>query len=452
MWRDEMNPYPKKGDRMTTPLPVSFNDLVEQHLGRRLPPPLADVVNLSEMSSDAQSLIRRMLGLMAKARFPVTDFNLFLVRMLATMVPGVLPCSWGGRIPPLTVPGRHRKLDAYVAAQDDPHTDPVPVFVDLGCGFPPVTTIDTSRALPHWEIYGVDRCFAAYVLYDSEGHYACFDARGVYQYFQPLMTRSGLAMYDDPAATRRHFEALFETLVPRLQQSVDGVIGTAAHNGHRLVHNQIRAFETANLTFLEAEIEALTLPPVQAARCMNVLVYFPPAVRREMLRKIGMHIGKGGLLIAGTSGFGVDARYTVYRETDGAMRPSEFVFSIENLRSLGIMPYFTIHDGDPEANLLAELLGAVRADPSYGPALNSRVDTLLAQNAVARRRSDGFLQPPPDEVPPETIRERMAAMWQQLIAEGFLEGALAALARAGYEAWENAAGDIAVRPSADYCA
>ena len=183
---------------------------------------------------------------------------------------------------------------------------------------------------------------------------------------------------------------------------------------------------------------------------MNVLIYFTPPVRGKMLRKIGSLLGKDGLLIAGTSGFGIDARYTVYRETDGSVTPSEFAFSFENLRSLGIMPYFTIHDGDREAALLADLLGTIRADESYWPALNSRVDTLLAQKDISRRGSDGYLHPPPEEMPADEIRGRMAALWQQLLSEGFLKGALSALERAGWEAWENAAGDIAVRPPADY--
>ena len=436
---------------MRTTSPPAVNTLVERHLGQRLPPALADTIDLPGLPSDARALIRRMLDLMKRARFPATDFNPFLTGMLATMVPGVLPCSWGGRIPPLTVPGRHRKLDVYVAARNWPRTTPPPVFVDLGCGFPPVTTVDTACALPQWRVFGVDRFFAAYAVYDSEGHYACFDAGGRYRYFQPMMTRGGLAMYADPAATRKHFETLFETLAPRLPQPGNGAVGTAAWNGHRLVCNPIREFESANLTFMETDIDRLRLPPVQAVRCMNVLVYFKPAIRREMLRRTGMLLEKGGLLIAGTSGFGIDARYTVYRRTEDAIMPSEFAFSFENLRSLGIMPYFTIHAGDREAALLADLMGTIRAEPSYWPALSKRFDTLLAQKRIGRRDSDGFLQPPPDEMPRSEIRDQMAAIWRQLVAEGFREGAIEALQRAGYESWGNPAGDIAVRPPDGDC-
>jgi hypothetical protein len=435
---------------MTTTPDASFNDLVEQYLGQRLPSAMAAVIALPQLPKDAHALIRRMLALMQRARYPVTDFNIFLIQMLATMVPGVLPCSWGGRIPPLTVPGRHRKLDAYVAAQDWPQTEMPPVFVDLGCGFPPVTTVDTAGTLPGWKVFGVDRFFADYVVYDSEGHYACFDAGGRYHYFQPRMTPAGMAMYADPAATRAHFETLWEELLPLLPNPSGEASDTVARNAHRLVRHQIREFENENLAFVQAEIETLALPPAQVVRCMNVLIYFTAPVRKKMLRRIGRLLVEGGLLIAGTSGFGIDARYSVYRKANDALVPCEFACGIENLRSLGIMPYFTIHEGDNEAALLADLMSAIRADPSYWPALSSRVDSLLDQKGISRRGPEGFLQPPPEEIPRNDIRRRMAALWRQIVKEQFLTGALEALARAGYTTWENAAGDIAIRPPGDF--
>lgn len=433
----------------TTPA-ASFNDLVEQYLGQRLPPAMDEVIVLPQLPKDAQALIHRMLALMQRARYPVTDFNFFLIQMLATMVPGVLPCSWGGRIPPLTVPGRHRKLDVYIAAQDWPQTEMPPVFVDLGCGFPPVTTVDTAGMFPNWKVFGVDRFFADYVVYDSEGHYACFDAGGRYHYFQPRMTPEGMAMYAEPAATRAHFETLIEELLPLLPNPSGDASDTVSRNAHRLVRHQIREFETGNLAFVEADIDTLELPPAQVVRCMNVLVYFAAPVRKKMLPRVAALLGEDGLLIAGTSGFGIDARYSVYRKVGDALVPREFAFGIENLRSLGIMPYFTVREEDNEASLLAQLMGAIRADPSYWPALSSRVDTLLAQEGISRRGPDGFLQPPPEEIPRTEIRRRMAALWRQIVKERFLKGALETLTRAGYTAWENAAGDIAIRPPADF--
>ena len=435
---------------MTTMTATSFDDLVEQFLGTRLPSPMADSISFATLPPDARDFILRMLALMKQARYPVTDINPVFMNVLGTMVPNVLPSSWGGRIPPLTVADRHRKLDAYVNAQSWSDGKEPPLFVDMGCGFPPVTTVDTANRLPDWQITGVDRFFAEYVVYDDEGHYACFDGDGVYQYFQPTMTRSGMALYADPAATRTRFENLYRDLAIRVRTKDGNASQTVANNGHRLVHHHIRDFETDNLSFLETEIEKLDLPPARVIRCMNVLIYFPPAVREKMRQQAGALLEEGGLLIAGTSGFGIDGRYTVYRKVAGAIVPVEFAFSLENLRSLGIMPYFTLHSDDAEASLLVDLMSTVRADRPYWAAFSRRVDHLLAHHAITRRGADGFLTPPPEDIPRTELWERMAALWRQMVDEGFLDRTVDVLVQAGYEAWENAAGDIAIRPPASF--
>ncbi len=435
---------------MSTMTAASFDDLVQRFLGRRLPPSMADAICMTALPGDARDFILRMLRLMKQARYPANDINPVFIDILATMVPNVLPCSWGGRIPPLTVPGRHRRLDAYVAAQRWPDRSQPPLFVDLGCGFPPVTTVDTANILPDWNIVGVDRFFAAYVVYDEAGHYACFDGEGVYQYFQPMMTRSGMAMYADPAGTRRRFESLFGNLAPLLVAPAARGSQTVTQNGHRLIQHHIRDFETANLTFRETDMDRLDLPPARVVRCMNVLIYFPLPVRAQLLQQAGRLLEEGGLLLAGTSGFGIDGRYTIYRRRADTLTPVAFAFGLENLRSVGIMPYFSLHGDDREAALLAKLMATVRADRPYWKAFSARVDRLMVAHALSRRGPDGFLIPPPEEMPRDEIRARMTALWRQMVDEGFVYRTVDVLAQAGYEAWVNAAGDIAVRPPLDF--
>ncbi len=168
-----------------------FNDLVAQYLEARLPQHLATSVDIMKLSPDSQAFIRRMLALMKRAGYGAAQFNPALMRWLSTTIPSVLPSAWGGRIPPITLPGRHQKLDAYVAGEYRPPFAKPPVYVDVGCGFPPVTAADTARTLPDWHVYGVDRSFADFVLYDGTGHYACFDRAGDFQYFQAFLDSSG---------------------------------------------------------------------------------------------------------------------------------------------------------------------------------------------------------------------------------------------------------------------
>jgi len=433
---------------MRTTKDKSFDDLVEQFLGMRLPQQMAEAVSLPALPADTQDFIMRMLALMKRSGYSATGFTPALIRWLSVSIPGMLPSAWGGRIPPITLPDRHKKLDAYVTGRNiapgnDPH-----IFVDMGCGFPPVTTADTARKLSDWQVFGVDRSFADYVLYDAEGHYACFDQKGVFQYFQAMMTHSGRALYADPAATRKQFCKLFKELLPLLQNSDVTKSETVEKQGNRLIHNHIRDFETDNLTLVKSDIEELRVRSAKVIRCMNVLIYFESEIRKKILLQAGEILDDDGIMIAGTNGLGVQSRYAVYQKGKDGIFPGEFAFSPDNLSHIIFMPFFTIHENDPESMLLADLSAAIRADQSFWPEFGRRMDELLQEQDICRRETDGFLHFPNEEISPAEYLGKNALIWRQLDEEGYPDKAVEALGRAGYDAWKNSVGDIAVRPPA----
>ncbi|MCP3951459.1 MAG: class I SAM-dependent methyltransferase, partial [Desulfobacterales bacterium] len=303
-----------------------------------------------------------------------------------------------------------------------------------------------ARKLSDWQVFGVDRAFADYVLYDPEGHYACFDQEGGFQYFQAMMTLSGRALYADPQATRKYFDTLFQDLLPLLPGSNGAASKTAEKDGNRLIHNHIRDFETDNLRFIKADIAQLEIPPATAIRCMNLLIYFEPETREKMLQQIGDHLHNDGILIAGTNGLGIQSRYAVYRKGDKGLFPGEFAFSLDNLGHLVFMPWFTIHANDPEALLLADLAGAIRADHSFWPAFSDRLDELQQQHDICRREPDGFLHFEQEEMPYSEYLEKNARLWSQMAVDGFLDRAVSVLNRTGFKAWKNPVGDLAVEP------
>ena len=425
----------------------SFNSLVEQFLGDRLPDRLAGLIDYSELTEAAQNFIVRMLTLMQRAGYPPTEFTPLLIRMLGEMIPNTLPDAWGGLIPPLTMPGRHQKFDAYIAHQTWPEMAAGPVFIDIGCGFPPQTTLDTAGQFPDWQVIGVDRDFAPYIVYDPAGNYAIFNHHGRFQYFQPQPGADALALYAHPEKTRSQFIANFAELSPMLTATDGGRSNTFERNGHRIVRDHIRDFETGNLTFKKAEIEDVQLPSARVIRCMNVALYAKPEPRAKMLQKLSAFLGEGGILIAGTNGNHIHARYVVYRKTNHKSIPTEFAFSPDNLRPFGIMPWFTIHDNDPEATCLAQLTGAIHSDPEFWPAISQRFDDLLAEYGICRRGEDGYLQPLATQLPVADVMMKMRRIWRQITTEGYVAGAVAALKHQGYKAWENEVGDIAVWPS-----
>ena len=432
---------------MPAPANATFDELVHEYLGQPLPDGLAAAFDMTALPAEPQAFIGRMLALMQRSGFPVTDFTPYLIHWISVTVPGTLPGAWGGRIPPLTLPGRHRKLDALVAAGAHANGDRQSLFIDVGCGFPPVTTVDTAASFANWQVYGIDRSFAEYVLYDSEGHYACFDRTGTFRYFQALMNASGRALYADPQATRNRFTAAFENLRPLVKDSDGETSQTVEKDGHRLIQHHIRDFERDNLKFIESDFIGLDLSPAAVIRCMNVLIYYESDRRRQMLSQAGDLLDDNGILIAGTNGLGVQTRYAIYRKQSDELVMDAFAFGLDNAGHIVFMPFFSIHEKDPEAMLLAELTAVLRRDPGFGPRFGQRQDELLEQHGICRRDAAGFFVFPDEGMSPAEYLKVNAMIWQQLEDEGYTDRAVRVLQQAGYEAWKNPVGDVAVRPS-----
>ncbi len=425
--------------------PGSFDDLAAQFLGGRLPEALAGRICFSGLPQDARQFVFRMLSLMRRAAVPATEITPHMLWLLSAVNPAMLPSAWGGRIPPLTSGGRHVKLDAYVRRRAKPQASRRPVFIDLGCGFPPVTTVDTAKSLPDWSVFGVDRAFSRYVLYDADGAYACFSREGKFQYLQSPKK----PLNDTAEAARRRFTALFRELLPGLE-GADGPGSRAVEkDGHRLVFNHIRDFETENLTFVESDLASLRLPPAQVVRCINVLLYFERPVREKMLASIAAMIEEGGVLITGFNHpAGIYARYAVFERNGDGLRPCEFAFSPDNLRPLGTGPWVTLQEQDREAELLADLTRVLRKDENFWGKFDSRVDALQKRLGICSRGSNGFLRFSDDAQTglSPAVMKNTAALWRQMQQEGHTDRAVQALCRAGYRAWKNPVGDIAVFP------
>lgn len=428
---------------------LNFNDLVEQYLGSRLPEGLAASVSMENLPEETRRFVVRMLTLMKRSGYSVTEFNPHLLHWFSVTVPGTLPGSWGGLIPPLTLPHRHMKLDDYVAGDRNDSMNESHLFVDIGCGFPPVTSADTAKRFSNWKILGVDRSFADYVLYDNDGHYACFDQSGNLLYFQALMNASGRAMYADPTSTKKRFTALFEELSPMLQPAHGTGSQTVEKFGNMLFQNHIRDFETENLTFIKSDFTDLELMNVNVIRCMNVLVYYEPEDRKQLLEKAKELLADGGLFIAGTNGLGVQTRYTVYRKKSDDLVPDEFAFGLDNIGHIVFMPFFSIHDDDPEVNLLADLAKTIRNDKSFGPDFSKRQDDLLKQNGICKRNSIGFFEFFSNGMSPADYLELNAKLWHIIGKEGYIDRAVEVLLKADYDVWKNLVGDIAIKPNSD---
>ncbi len=408
---------------------------------RLSPGAVAALDPLNDASGDAQALVDRAFRLMRVARLDARDLPALTARILAS-APKVVPSAWDGTIPPITLVGRHHKLDDYVATNPWHQPSRAPILVDLGCGFPPFTAIDSAAKLPSWRIIGVDPSFARYLVHDDQGHYACFDDDEHLRYYQFATTDP------DPAATRTRFRHLLQSLLPQLPGNDTGELADVEHEGARLVRNPLRRYESANLVLVQDEVGSFHLDGgVDVIRCMNVLMYFDQSFRERTLEWAGGVLRPGGLFVCGSNWTrSSSSRYTVYQEQDRHLLPREFAFSIDNLRPLSSAPWYALHDDNLENLCNAEAVGIIRSDEGFRRRFDERLDVLLAQTGICHRGADGYLHDGHEGTPMADLGDRAVALVEQLDREGFVDEAVTVLQRAGREAWRNSVGHIAMQP------
>ncbi len=400
--------------------------------GRLSPAVLAELEALTDASPDAQALADRAFRLMRRARVSAADFSGLTAWMIGFSAPRTVPSAWSGSVPPVTMAGRHRKIDEYVAGNPWHSPSHDAVFVDLGCGFPPFTTIDTAKRLPSWRVIGVDPAFGDYLVYDHWGAYASFAEDGRLLYYQA-------GNYEpDQAATGARFRALLDSLLAGSASAEEGV----------LVRDPVRQYESDNLTLVPGGVGEFTVDGgADVIRCMNVFMYFDHPFRERALQWASSVLRPGGLFICGSNWTeSIASRYTVYQKTAEGLAAREFAFSVENLRPIELAPWYALHDDNLENLANAHAVGTIRTDAAFRDRFDTRMDAMLADLGVCVRGPDGYLGGVPAGMPTEELSALSPVLAARLDSEGFAAEAAEVLRAAGYDAWRNHVGHVAMRP------
>ncbi|MGH3546856.1 MAG: class I SAM-dependent methyltransferase [Pseudonocardiaceae bacterium] len=415
------------------------------YFNNRLSPGVVAALNpLNEAGADAQAVADRAFRLMRVARFDPVDLSALTAWSFGFVVPKVLPSAWGDVIPPVTMVGRHCKLDDYIAANPWHQPTSGPVLIDLGCGFPPSTAVDSAAALIGWRVIGVDPSFnQPYLLYDDRGGYACFSDEEHLSYYQTRLLESD----PNPAAMRARYHGLLQRMLPLLADDNTGELAEVEQDGVRLVRNPLRRYESDNLMLTPGEIGSFDIEGgVDVIRCMNVLMFFDQEFRERTLQWASRILRPGGLFICGCNwARSTNSRYTVYQEKHGELVPREFSFSIDNVRPTALCAWYALHDDYLENLCRAEAVGIIRSDESFQSRFDERLDALLAQTGM-RRGADGYLDSANVDPFQADLDEISAALVEQLDREGFVDEAVILLRNAGRDAWRNAVGHVAMRP------
>jgi hypothetical protein len=390
---------------------------------------------------DARAFLERAAALMQRAGMPAQDFSPFMGEMFASLASHLLPGCWGGRVPPITLAGRHVRIDQLVRQL----SGDTGRLLDIACGFPPFTTIDSSSALPRWDIVGVDRSLPEYFVHDQHGNYCVYDECGEALYFQPLIPTkdSWEALLGDAESSARTFEALLAELLRRRGKGADAPLNVE-HDGCTLSVHPVHDYEGPNLRFIRSDLEALVTEPADAVRCFNMLMYFDESFRQLAMERFAGLLRDGGRLVCGTDwAWTTEARYSTYVKGGGAMVPVEFAFSLDNLTPIGIAAYYTLHADEREANMLAALCGTLRADGGFSAAFAGVNNGLRAKHGLCPRLPDGYFS---DALP----MENPAAMWivagdySVELGKALADDACRVLARAGHDTRVNEIGHVAV--------
>ena len=144
---------------------------------------ILDELALSSQSNSVQGFIERYFKFMQQTYVPAIDFPDELARIMHS-IPHFMSNTWVSTPPPITYAGRHTDIDDYVSYNQWRPLSPQGQFLDLGCGFPPRTTLDTADRLPAWQVIGADPIIPAYIVYDEHDNHATFDQTENILYFQ----------------------------------------------------------------------------------------------------------------------------------------------------------------------------------------------------------------------------------------------------------------------------
>jgi hypothetical protein len=424
-------------------------DLNERHFDGKLS---ADVMLLLEPINDERDdvkvFVERVLRLASLQRIAATDFSEFLAWILVNIVPQMLPGGWGGLVPPITVQGRHAALDEYAAANPWRALVDGDRFLDLGCGFPPLTAIDSAKRFPNVSFTAADPSFGRYIVREPNDDYASFNAEAKLLYWQAGSPEAGRweALYADPQATEARLVGHLSAALEELPED-RAAHGSVERNGVTVTQNPVADFERDNLSFVEQGIGSDGLQGFQTVRCMNVLIYFDRPFRDAALEWLADVLVDGGLFFVGMNWTkSRAARYTVYQSEGGVLVAKEFAFSIENIRSVHLVPWYILHDDDYDSAALTELIRTLRDDDDFRTRYDTRLDELLAEIGFCARRDNGYLGGMPDDADPALFETATDTIGSGLERDGFPEDAVAVLKRAGYDAWVNSVGHIAVDP------
>ncbi len=316
------------------------------------------------------------------------NFPPLLSRFFAHVAKSYLPTLWA-KIPPITRGGRLRGIDRVVHEVLTIGPNQAIRFLDVGCGYPPLTTVETAAACPGWDCVGIDPNFPAWILFDGEGAAACFDKAGTLTYIQYLDSDLQPAL-DRVTRDRQKFTLQWGQIQanPALREELV--------RSERLIRDPMQHYEGPCLAFRSSSLTGLNAQqqePFDLIRCMNVFMYFDG---RSILENIGhaksLLADSGAFLYGSVPELGsASARYMAYQKRGAALVPWLFGMDLGKFAQVDGTGWWAFHKDQPDTLFASRVVRWVSDSGDLGKRVSAVIDRVRQELGYGQRNPDGYL-------------------------------------------------------------
>lgn len=296
-----------------------------------------------------------------------------------------MPSLWAN-IPPITRGGRLRLVDRIAHDVLGITPDQAIHFLDVGCGYPPLPTVETAETCPKWSCVGIDPNFPVWILFDDEDNASCFDEAGTLVYIQYL--QGGLQPALNIVQRDRQRRALeWERIHQNPTLREEWLLG------ERLLKDPAKHYERDNLSFRTSTLTGLSADQTfDLIRCMNVFPYFDGQAILDNIRHAKSLLADLGVFICGISSEWVGpARYLTYQKHGDALTPQLFGMDLNKFSQREANGWWAFYKDQPDTLFLAKVVRLVSDNGDLFDHVNSVIDRIEHELGHSHRDSDGYL-------------------------------------------------------------
>lgn len=344
-------------------------------------------------------------------------------------------------IPPITIKDRLAEVDDYVLSQRTTTEGSPWCMLDIGCGYPPYTTLEFADKFRNCAVDAIDPNLPAYILFDHHrDHAACFNEEKELVFLQ---CANASVLNEQRQEIREGLAAEWNEIKTHLQDN-DAYIHELKEAG-RLIMDPMTAFARENVRFhAEAFADFRSERKYDLIRCFGVLLYYDREFYMDFLVGINRTLVDGGTFLHGI----VDPFHAkqvhyveVEKRSDGLLQKT-LAFSISHISPLLNTYAWVFHGNNPDSLLLVRLLKLINSDRRFYDAYVKRFDHLLDTAELATRDSRGYRSALPGLWTKEA-KQQLQDICEEMLRE-FGDELIGLLGRHGICATINPVGHIGV--------